>query len=270
MAFLKKCFGLTAILAVLAAWPALAVPLDTLPEGGRGRVADVMDGDSFRLENGRVDVRMLSIQAPKLPKGRPGFKAWPLSDKAQAALATLVQGHSVTLRIGTTPRDRNGRILAHVVRDDGVWLQQELLRQGWVRVYTFADNRQFVPELFAAEQEARAARRGIWADPVFAVREVEPEKLAGDIGTFQIVEGKVLSAAKVRGRIYLNFGEDFKTDFTATIPPDVAPTFTKAKIDPLALKQKTVRVRGYLRNYNGPVIDISHPEQIEVVSESGR
>jgi hypothetical protein len=26
-------------------------------------------------------------------------------------------------------------------------------------------------------------------------------------------------------------------------------------------------VRGYLRSYNGPAIDITHPEQIEVVPE---
>lgn len=270
MALLKKCFGLTAILALLASGPVLGAPPDALPEGGRGHVAEVKDGDSFRLENSPVDIRMLAIQAPKLSKGRPGFKVWPFADKAQAALAGLVQGHSVTLRLGTTARDLNGRILAHVVRDDGLWLQQELLREGWARVYTFADNRQFTPELFAAEQEARAARRGLWADSFFAVREAQPEKLADDIGTFQIVEGKVVSAAKVRGRIYLNFGADFRTDFTATIPPDVVPSFTKAKRDPMAFKDKAIRVRGYLRSYNGPVIDITHPEQIEIIAESGR
>ena len=252
------------VVALLSA-QAFAAPPDALPDGGGGNVVAVMDGDSLRLENTKTDVRMLAIQAPKLPKGRKGFTPWPEGAGAQAALTALVKGHKVTLRLGTTPRDRNGRILAHVVRDDGLWLQEELLREGWVRVYTFPDNRQFAAELLKAEQEARAAHRGIWADAVYAVRSADPVALAKDIGTFQIVEGRVVTTSKVRGRVYLNFGEDFRTDFTATIPPDVVPLFTKAKLNPLTLKDRVVRVHGYVRSYNGPVIDLSHPEQIEIL-----
>lgn len=254
-------------LALIASMLAGAAPPDALPVGGSGNVVAVMDGDSLRLESGTQDVRLLAIQAPKLPKGkgRTGFTPWPEADGAQAALAALVKGHKVTLHLGTTPRDRNGRILAHVVPDDGLWLQEELLREGWVRVYTFPDNRQIAAELFAAEHDARTARRGIWADAAYAIRPADPARLADGLGTFQIVEGRIANTAKVRGRVYLNFGADFLTDFTVTIPPDVLPLFTKAKLNPLLLKDKTVRVRGYLRNYNGPVIDITHPEQIETL-----
>ena len=142
----------------------------------------------------------------------------------------------------------------------------ELVRQGWARVYTFPDNRQFARELLAVEQEARAARRGMWADATYAVRPTDPGKLERDVGTFQIVEGRVVSVAKIRGQVYLNFGDDFKTDVTAVIPPDVVPMFTKAKLDPLTFKDKTVRVRGYVRSYNGPSLDITHPEQVEVTT----
>ncbi len=152
------------------------------------------------------------------------------------------------------------------MRDDGLWLQEELLCRGLARVYTFPDNRQLAPELFVAERAARAAHRGMWAEPACAVRTVDPARLANDIGAFHIVEGRIAGTAKVRGRVYLNFGEDFRSDFTATISPNAVPLFTKAKLDPLALKDKVVRVRGYLRNYNGPVIDITHPEQIEIDS----
>jgi len=62
----------------------------------------------------------------------------------------------------------------------------------------------------------------------------------------------------VRGRVYLNFGDDYKSDFTATIPPDASSTFRRSKFDPLALEGKVIRVRGYLRDYNGPVIDLTH------------
>ena len=243
---------------------AQAGPQD-LPEAERAAVALVKDGDTLRLKGGAVDVRLVGIQAPKLPKGRPNFKPWPEGDEARHALEVLVQGHAVSLRLAATPRDRNGRILAHVVRDDGLWIQAELLREGWARVYTFPDNRQFADALYAAEREARVAHRGIWADARYGVRTIDPAPLLKELGTFQIVEGKVLKATKVRGRVYLNFGEDFLTDFTVAIAPEALPLFTQAKQDPLRLEGKTIRVRGYIREYHGPIIDVSHPEEIELV-----
>ncbi|MSO72576.1 MAG: thermonuclease family protein [Rhodospirillaceae bacterium] len=243
----------------------LAAAPDVLSDGGAAKVARVIDGDTLSLVGGAADVRLVGIQAPKLPLGRAGFKPWPQADAARAALTELTKGHAMRLRLPATSKDRNGRILAHVVRDDGLWLQEEMLRRGLARVYTFPDNRQLAPELFAAERDARAARRGIWAEAAYEVRTPDPARLAGDAGNFQIVEGLAMSTAKVQGRVYLNFGDNYRADFTATIAPDVMALFTKDKIDPLALKGKIVRVRGYLRNYNGPVIDITHPEQIETV-----
>lgn len=235
-----------------------------LPVIATGLVTETIDGAVVRVEGIDVDIRLVSIQAPKLPKGRVGFVAWPLAEESREALASLVLGRIVTLHSGTTPRDRNGRVLAHLVRDDGMWIQSEMLLRGWARVYTFADNRRFAADLYAAEQAARSAKRGIWNEPYYAVRGTDPRDLAKDIGTFQVIEGRVASAAKVRGRTYLNFGEDYRSDFTATIPPDAASTFRKSKLDPLALEGKVIRVRGYLRDYNGPVIDLTHPEQLDV------
>ena len=120
-------------------------------------------------------------------------------------------------------------------------------------------------ELFMAEGEARAAKSGIWADAAYAVRAADPAILPKDAGTFQIVEGRVMSAAKVQGRVYLNFGADYKSDVTATIAPEAIGFFTRDKTDPLTFKDRVVRVRGYVRNYNAPVIDITHPEQIELI-----
>jgi len=43
--------------------------------------------------------------------------------------------------------------------------------------------------------------------------------------------------------------------------------FDRAGIDPTSWKGRRVRVRGWLRKYNGPMIDASHPEQIEVLAD---
>ncbi len=264
---LRRTLILQALVAgvLTATWSTVfAAAPDGLPDGGHGAVAYVVDGDTLRLKDGAADVRLVGMQAPKLPLGRKGFKTWPLAEQSKAALEDIVKGHTITLRLGATAKDRNGRILAHLVRDDGVWVQEEMLRRGMARVYTFPDNRQLTAELFAAERAARAAHAGIWAEAYYALRPPEPATLAKDVGTFQIVEGKVVSAAKVKGRIYLNFGDDYRKDFTATIAPEAVPLFTKAGLDPVSWKGKTIRVRGYVREYNGPTIDVTLPEEIEV------
>lgn len=254
-------------MAAIAAVPvrAFAAAPDSLPDGGHGVIGAVHDGDTIRFKDGDADIRLVGIQAPKLPQGRRNPTAWPMADESRGALRALLEKHSITLRLATTARDRNGRILAHLVRDDGVWIQQTMLREGWARVYTFPDNRLFAADLYAAETIARTARRGLWAHSDYALRTPDPAALKSDIGSFQIVEGKVTDAARVRGRAYLNFGDDYRTDFTASIPPEVMRLFTAAKLDPLSLKGRSVRVRGYLRDFNGPSMDLTHPEQIEVL-----
>ena len=113
---------------------------------------------------------------------------------------------------------------------------------------------------------ARDQRRGLWADPAHAVRDTHPDALAQDIGSVQLVEGRVLEATQLRsGRIYLNFGADYRTDFTVMIEADDAPAFIEAGLGPDALETRRIRVRGWIEDENGPMIRIDHPERIEVL-----
>ena len=235
----------------------------------RARVVEVIDGDTLLLDDGRP-VRLVGIQSPKLPLGRAGFEAWPLAEEAKAALAALTLGRDVALGYGGRRNDRHGRELAHLyllegTGEAGLWVQGALLEAGMARVYSFADNRALVAEMLARERRARANRRGIWADPFYAVR--TPERVEGHAGSFQLVEGNVLKAAKVKGRIYLNFGEDWKSDFTITLAPAARRVFEAEGIDPLGFGGQRVRVRGWIESFNGPMIEASHPEQIEVIQE---
>ncbi|MGZ6254065.1 MAG: thermonuclease family protein [Candidatus Binataceae bacterium] len=238
---------------------------ETLKELEKGAVAIVKDGDSFRMQGDTVDVRLIGLRAPEIAKGRRNFIDQPMGEDAHHALEALLRGHTVSLRVGANDHDRNGRILAYAIRDDGLWLETEILREGWARVYTFPDNRAFADDMLKAEREARAAKRGIWGNPYYAVRGTDPKTLLKDLNTYQIVEGKVVDTAEVRGRDYLNFGADYKTDFSVAIDKKAMPLFGRARLDPLLLKGKTIRVRGFIRDYNGPIIDVDHPEQIEVL-----
>ena len=227
-----------------------------------GRVVEVVDGDTVKLAD-RREVRLVGIQAPKLPLGRRNFTPWPLAEESRAALVGLVGGKTLKLSYGGAAMDRHGRVLAHLSDESGRFIHAEMLRQGMARLYSFADNRARLDELFAAEREARAAQRGIWALPYYRIR--TPETIGGDLDSFQLVEGRVLRAAAAGGRIYLNFGGDPKTDFTAVIQSGNAKSFAAVGLDPLSLSGRQIRVRGWIENRNGPLIQVTHPEQIEVL-----
>jgi len=225
------------------------------------KVAEIIDGDSLTLADGRT-VRMVGIQAPKLAKGRVGFADWPLSHEAEAALRDLAAGETVTRLYGGARQDRSGRVLAQLERADGLWLEGEMLCRGLARVYTFADNRTGAAEMLRLEAEARAAHLGIWNDPFYAVR--KPEEALDHLDSFELVEGQIVDAARVRGTVFLNFGADWHRAFTVRLRPEAVALFQAAGIDPLALKGQQVRVRGYLRrDHERAEMDLTHPEEIE-------
>jgi endonuclease YncB( thermonuclease family) len=235
---------------------------EVLVTGESDRVAAVVDGDTVILDSG-ASVRLVGIQAPKLALGRAGFKPWPLGPQAKAALEALASERIVTLAYGGRRRDRHGRRLAHLIRDDGLWVQGALLERGMARVYSFADNRARIADMLAREDQARRAGRGIWAHPFYWIRDAGDLRGAND--SFQLVEGRVVDAAIVRGRAYLNFGPDWRTDFTVTVAGRDRDRFDAAHIDLAALAGHRVRVRGWLKRYNGPMIELDHPEQLELL-----
>lgn len=251
---------------VLAALPAAAC--DGLRDGPKGTVGSVVDGDTLILDNGLV-VRLVGIQAPHLALGRDGLSDWPKGEDAKAQLERIALGQKVLLRYGGAEKDRHGRLLAQVYfTESSGWVQQQMLNAGMARVYSFPDNRSCMAELYAAEGKARLAKLGIWADPYYTVRRAErPADFASLAGHFELVEGRVLAAQKTGGRVYLNFGRRFTEDFTAVIDQKALRLFADDQRDPLRLAGALVRVRGWVDlAAGGPRIDISHPEQIEVLA----
>ncbi|KAA0580587.1 thermonuclease family protein [Azospirillum sp. B21] len=236
------------------------------------RVTAVLDGDTLELEDGRR-VRLAGIEAAKPPRsaGPADGRVWPLAEAATRALSELALGRRVALH-GPAPVDRHGRLLANLVREDGLWLQSALVVRGLARVHTRPDARAYAAELLAGEDAARNAGRGLWRSRVYAVRDAaDPDDLARDRDGFQLVEGVVLAISKSGGEAWLDFGTDWRSDVTVHIGRAAMREVTRAGIDPLSLEGRRVRVRGWITLRNGPMIEISHPEQIEKLErEVGR
>jgi micrococcal nuclease len=263
------CALLLCLVAGAAAAETDAEARAKLMAGADASVTAVVDGDTVVISPalaGTREVRLVGIQAPKLPLGRKGFKPWPKAADAKHALEAIVLGRQVRLHYGGARMDRHGRHLAHLFLADGGWVQGRMLLDGMARVHTFADNRALAGAMLARGAEARRHKRGIWGHEFFRPRAAEAGPLMRELGTFQLVEGKVLKADKVKGRIYLNFGANWRDDFTATLAPAIARMAKGAGLDAAGLDGRDVRVRGWLKSRNGPMIEITHPEQIEVLA----
>ncbi len=233
-----------------------------LETGGTVTVAKVLDGGRLRLDDGRI-LRLAGIQAPPTPPWYENPSPWPPAARARDLLGALTRGQELRLAYDRRRSDRHGRLLAHVTDGQGRWLQGELLRRGWARVQAFPDNRSVLAEMLKLEREARDAKRGLWAHAAYAVR--RHDNAEKDLGQFHLVEGEVLEVAVVRGRAYLNFGEDWRSDFTLVIGPAERRRFEAEGFDPAIYEGRRVRARGWLEFRNGVTINITHPEQIEVL-----
>jgi endonuclease YncB( thermonuclease family) len=242
-------------------------------DGGISAVTAIDGGETLVLEDGRA-VRLIGVLGPKRAHGGPAAE---VRAQMEAALSALTLGRKVALRLDERKRDRYGRVLAQVTVTSGggaqIWVQQELVRNGLARVISFQDNRLCITELLAIEDEARRTRKGFWETGFFGVRPAAAEDLLFRLeNSYEIVEGRVSDVAEIKGRTYINFGQNWRRDFTAFIPAKSGKLFPATSRGGEAeggglkgLKNKRIRVRGWLKNYNGPSITVTHPEQIEII-----
>lgn len=258
--------------------PAAAAPLDALvaqdalTAGDTVAVAAALDGDTLRLNDGR-ELRLAGIEAPQPDLPRADAANGPddtaavaaAADAARQALAELTAGRSVTLYYDQRRNDRYGRMVAQVVAPTDVWVEAVLLQRGLARVHTARDVAAGAALLLQTEAAARAARRGLWALAAYQVR--TPEDLSRWLDSFQIVTGRIAGQHRSPGRLWLEFaGGRNRPTLEIAIAGAANRLFRAAKLNPATLVGADLRVRGWLRWQNGPIIDVDHPAQIEVLS----
>lgn len=157
------------ILALLAALVALRFLFDAGPPptpgqplpAGEFAVERVIDGDTILIDD-HVTVRLIGVNTPETV--RPEYPVEPFGPEATAFTRAFVAAGKVRLEFDRERFDRFGRHLAYVWVGPRM-LNEELLRAGLGRWEPGFDYSQPVKEQFKrAQQEARTARLGIWAD----------------------------------------------------------------------------------------------------------
>ena len=227
------------------------------------RVTEIIDPLTIRLEQKGLS-RLVGLDIPDFSPYDQG----PLAQSVLLILNDMLKGKQVRLFQTSEPdKGRTNRMnqkLYHVVIDENEnWVQGVLVRLGLARVRSERSNPAMIRDLYKLEEEARAEKLGLWAFDQYKV--LTPDEAESKINSFQIIEGTVTSSARQSSNIYINFGADWRTDFTITIKPSDARGFYKGNLDPLSLNGKKIRVRGWVNSYNGPTIEIDHPERLEIV-----
>ena len=145
---LRNIFGLVSLSASLCLTSLVAAAFT-------GPVVSVLDGDTIEvLHNTHPErVRLSGIDCPE--------KGQAFGNNAKHAASALAFGKEATIQ--THGYDKYKRTLGDVILSDGTNVNQELVQQGWCWWY-----RKYAPGdtvLEGLENEAREAKRGLWADP---------------------------------------------------------------------------------------------------------
>ena len=131
---------------------ALALPAHAADLTGPARI---VDGDTLHLNGTKI--RLHGIDAPETKQTcqRQDGSDYRCGEASTEALRTLVGSKPVKCEGSTY--DRYGRLIG-VCYADGVNLNAEMVRQGWALAY-----RRYSKDYVSAEDEAQAAKRGMWA-----------------------------------------------------------------------------------------------------------
>lgn len=216
------------------------------------------DGQSVLLEGREYLLSDIVVPSSTPLSGKPE----PGAEFALAAFdeirrrGTIVHAERATDRWGRM----TGALAWRLAGGRSTTIQELLLGMGAARVAPESDDLAFIDRCFAVEDAARKASFGSWSEEAWRVRNAARAEWSTG---FQIYEGVVKSAAERRGRVYVNFGVDYRTDFTATVTGARFRRW-KNRIDAAALVGRKVEARGVVERINGPSIELLHEKQLRL------
>lgn len=251
---------------IVAAATASAETACNLVSGGTATVAAIVDGDTLSLADGRV-VRLMGIEAPKPYLARPGADVGALAEASRAELERLAGGARIGLRLGAGQSDRHGRILAEVHLGDGRSLQEALVAGGFARVRPRAGESACLGTLLLLEREARRRKIGLWRSPEFGVIDADDPSLLERKGLYLLVEGRVVSVGRGNRLDFLNFGRNWRRDFTVMVGAPLSASMAESGLAIATLSGRRVVVRGVIEESGGPAMRLGDPSEIEILDD---
>lgn len=128
------------------------------------RVTKITDGDTFRVDDGSekgLRIRLIGVDTPETR--HPQKPVEYFGKEATEFLTKMIANRLVRLEYDVQKQDRFGRTLAYVYLKDGAFVNAELVKQGYARVYTVPPNVKYAELFVELQREAREHNRGLWA-----------------------------------------------------------------------------------------------------------
>jgi len=129
-------------------------------------VIKVVDGDTVDVKiNGKTErLRLIGINTPETVDPRKPVECF--GREASAKAKELLLNQKVFLEADDTQdeRDKYGRLLRYLYREDGLFYNLEIIKQGYAYEYTYQVPYIYQQQFKAAEDYARENKLGLWAE----------------------------------------------------------------------------------------------------------
>ena len=235
----------------------------------RAQVARVDEADGLILQQpieGATMVRLAGIDAPR-PRASSADRPGAARQRRAPPWPNWPKSAVVCLSLPPQKFDRYGRLLAQVVGDDGLWLQERTAasRSG-ARPYHPGDAGARPGDAGDRNCRPPATGSGYGARPSSGFA-TPPTPAGSSAASSSSKAGWSDDPVGRKDWWYLNFGEDWRNDFTVEHRQGGPAAVRRSGFDLFALQGKVIRVRGWMEKLNGPMIEVNHPEQIEILAE---
>lgn len=125
-------------------------------------VKRVVDGDTFETKEGDK-VRLIGVNTPETVK--PNSPVEKYGKEASDFTKGKLTKKKVYMFADAGDKDKYGRLLRYVwVDGEPVMFNEVLVRDGYANTMTVPPNVMFQKRFLQLEREARAAKKGLWAD----------------------------------------------------------------------------------------------------------
>lgn len=182
--------------------------------------------------------------------------------KSLSKLGRLILGKEMRFEIPKNSLDRYGRPHVHIYDANNTWINGLLIETGLAQLSGAISTFTKLEALQKLENKARLSKQGLWQTQQFQIYQTTPYN--GPLFEFAIVEGTVLHAKQVKQRLYINFEEDWRKDFSIAIEKPLWQKFEAHGVNLKEIAGQRIQARGWIRKYNGPYLEIFQIGQLQL------
>jgi len=177
---------------------------------------------------------------------------------------SIIGSDSVEAVVVDASKDLYNNSIVDDIKAGGGSVYKKLLSGGYVLNYNIEDIA-VDKEIVEAENNARNLQIGLWSrdKQIFLSRAEIETNTKNHVNKFKVVKGRVKRVKLVKNNMYINFADDWKTDFTVKIAKENLGNFAGYQIEDLVNKE--VIVKGWVEYYYGPAIEVYNQSHINIL-----